>query len=285
MPASTRYCSSSRIRYPRQAVRLLGTSSTVRYGSCVEPRGPRSVVACLAGPVVRLPTTKDRRNPFHVSVGANESGLREPCLAKVEDLRSVSRHPLVRRPGRVSTASTAAVEERVRIILFCNQAPCSKLTASTWAGVRGALSRARTSHCDATMGAMKPNAAPESPARRCSLLAVYLFGSRVTYGAAVLVGEVVAGEGLNIEVGFIMRPGAPPRAAPEGDASGRARGLLRAAPRRSRAPRQGDALFQPKAVSGLRVAAPTARRPTSKSSRSRAARPTWCRTCARTRST
>jgi mRNA interferase MazF len=62
-------------------------------------------------------TTRDKRNPLHVSVDAAESGLHAMSFVKCEDVRSVSRERLARRVGSVSAAVLAAVEDRLRILL------------------------------------------------------------------------------------------------------------------------------------------------------------------------
>lgn len=66
-----------------------------------------------AGLVVILPmTTKAKGIPFHVKVPS-----REPSFIKCEDVRSIAKERLVERLGRVSQATLAEVEDRLRILL------------------------------------------------------------------------------------------------------------------------------------------------------------------------
>lgn len=71
-----------------------------------------------AGLVVMLPlTTRYKAIPFHVEVNPPEGGLRTKSFIKCEDVRSVSKERLSEPWGRVSQATMAAVEDRLRILL------------------------------------------------------------------------------------------------------------------------------------------------------------------------
>jgi mRNA interferase MazF len=68
--------------------------------------------------VVLLPlTTRAKGIPFHVEVNPPEGGLKEKSFIKCEDVRSVAKERLSRRLGKVSPATLAAVEDRLRILL------------------------------------------------------------------------------------------------------------------------------------------------------------------------
>lgn len=71
-----------------------------------------------AGLVVVAPiTTRDRGIPLHVRVAPPEGGLRRPSVVLCDHVRSVATERLVRRLGRVSAATLAEVEDRLRILL------------------------------------------------------------------------------------------------------------------------------------------------------------------------
>jgi len=71
-----------------------------------------------AGLVVVLPiTTKAKHIPFHVEMRPPEGGLKSTSYIKCEDVRSVAKERLTRRLGAISTATQAAVDDRVRILL------------------------------------------------------------------------------------------------------------------------------------------------------------------------
>ncbi len=74
-------------------------------------QGPAGLVAVL--PI----TTRERGIPFHVEVTPPEGGLNEKSFIKCEDVRSVSKERLFEQWGRVSLATVAAVEDRLRIFL------------------------------------------------------------------------------------------------------------------------------------------------------------------------
>lgn len=71
-----------------------------------------------AGLVVVLPLTSwARENPLHVEVVPPEAGVRVRCFIKCEDARSVAKHRLLQPWGAVSSATLAAVEDRLRMLL------------------------------------------------------------------------------------------------------------------------------------------------------------------------
>ena len=71
-----------------------------------------------AGLVIIAPLTSRRKDiRTHVPVTPPEGGLRQASFIKCEDVRSLSQERLVRPLGRVSAATLAAVEERLRILL------------------------------------------------------------------------------------------------------------------------------------------------------------------------
>lgn len=71
-----------------------------------------------AGLVVVLPiTTKAKHIPFHVEMRPPEGGLKSTSYIKCEDVRSVAKERLTRRLGAIPTATQAAVDDRVRILL------------------------------------------------------------------------------------------------------------------------------------------------------------------------
>lgn len=71
-----------------------------------------------AGLVVALPiTTRDRRIPLHVPIDAPEGGVRTRSFITCEDVRAISKERLSHRWGSVSSATLAAVEDRIHILL------------------------------------------------------------------------------------------------------------------------------------------------------------------------
>ena len=62
-------------------------------------------------------TTKDKRRPLHVAIDPPEAGLRARGFAKCEDVRSISPERLLRRWGKVSPSTLAAVEQRLRSVM------------------------------------------------------------------------------------------------------------------------------------------------------------------------
>jgi mRNA interferase MazF len=73
--------------------------------------GPAEVVIVL--PI----TSKDKRQPIHVSVSPPEGGLSLPSFIKCDDIRSVSKQRFKRFYGTIFAQSLAEVEERMRILL------------------------------------------------------------------------------------------------------------------------------------------------------------------------
>lgn len=68
--------------------------------------------------VVLLPiTTKPKGIPFHIEINPPEGGVKAKSFIKCEDLRSVAKERLSERWGKVSQATMAAVEDRLRILL------------------------------------------------------------------------------------------------------------------------------------------------------------------------
>ena len=71
-----------------------------------------------AGLVVILPlTTRARGIPMHVMLEPSEGGVHQRSFIKPEDVRSVTTGRLLRRWGSVSSATMAAIEDRLRILL------------------------------------------------------------------------------------------------------------------------------------------------------------------------
>ena len=71
-----------------------------------------------AGLVAILPlTTKEKKNPSHVSVSPPEGGLRQNGFVKCEDIRCASKQRLSSRWGNVSPRTLAQVSDRVRMLL------------------------------------------------------------------------------------------------------------------------------------------------------------------------
>ena len=67
---------------------------------------------------VVLPVTSTNRHlPFHVTVVPPEGGLTNASCILCDGLRSISKQRFVRCWGRVSSATLAAVDERLRILL------------------------------------------------------------------------------------------------------------------------------------------------------------------------
>lgn len=68
--------------------------------------------------VVLIPlTTKAKGIPFHVGPSPPEGGLDRQSFIMCEAVRFISKERLVRRLGRVSQATLAEVEDRLRILL------------------------------------------------------------------------------------------------------------------------------------------------------------------------
>ena len=71
-----------------------------------------------AGLVVIVPlTTRAKGIPLHVVLDPPEGGVRQRSFIKSEDVRSVATQRLIDRLGAVSSATMAAVEDRLRILL------------------------------------------------------------------------------------------------------------------------------------------------------------------------
>lgn len=71
-----------------------------------------------AGLVIVLPiTSKAKGIRSHVEVNPQEAGLTVTSFVKCEDVRSVAKERLLRRRGRVSPPTLAAVEFRLRMLL------------------------------------------------------------------------------------------------------------------------------------------------------------------------
>jgi len=72
----------------------------------------------LAGPVIVLPITSTYRGvPSHVPIKPPEGGIKNPSVILCEAVRSIAKERLVRRWGKVSSLTLAAVEDRLRIIM------------------------------------------------------------------------------------------------------------------------------------------------------------------------
>jgi mRNA interferase MazF len=68
--------------------------------------------------VVVLPiTSRDGKQPIHVSVKPPEGGLSKLSFIKCEDIRSVSKQRLRQFYGTVSAQTMAEVEKRLRVLL------------------------------------------------------------------------------------------------------------------------------------------------------------------------
>ena len=71
-----------------------------------------------AGLIVAAPlTSREKHQPLHAPLDPPEGGVKIRSYVKCEDIRSLSKQRLGRRWGRVSAATMAAVEERMRILL------------------------------------------------------------------------------------------------------------------------------------------------------------------------
>ncbi len=62
-------------------------------------------------------TSKEKGIPFHVEVRPPEGGLKRRSFIKCEDVRSVAKERLVELRGRVTQATLADVEDRLRILV------------------------------------------------------------------------------------------------------------------------------------------------------------------------
>lgn len=74
-------------------------------------RGPAELVIVL--PV----TSTHRRIPSHVPIAPPEGGLKVPSDILCDAVRSIARERLLHPLGRVSPATLAAVEDRLRMLL------------------------------------------------------------------------------------------------------------------------------------------------------------------------
>ena len=71
-----------------------------------------------AGLMVIVPMTTTWRGIFlHIRVNPPEGGLRRQSVIKCEDIRSISLERLIEQWGRLSAATMAVVEDRLRILL------------------------------------------------------------------------------------------------------------------------------------------------------------------------
>jgi mRNA interferase MazF len=71
-----------------------------------------------SGLAIVIPITSRHKGiPFHVAIDPPEGGLRVPSYIKCEDVRSLDRGRLLRPWGAVSSATLAAVEARLRVLL------------------------------------------------------------------------------------------------------------------------------------------------------------------------
>lgn len=71
-----------------------------------------------SGLIVVLPiTSKGKGIPFHVELNPPEGGLKVRSFIKCEDVRSISIERIEKRWGIVSSATLAAVEDRLRILM------------------------------------------------------------------------------------------------------------------------------------------------------------------------
>ena len=74
--------------------------------------------ASRAGIVVVVPLTRTLRDlPSHVEIAPGESGLAQASYAKSEDIKSISTERLVRRLGRVQSASLDQVGRALALLL------------------------------------------------------------------------------------------------------------------------------------------------------------------------
>lgn len=87
----------------------------------VRPALILSVDLFNAGPAelaVVVPLTRTQRNfRWHVRVRPPEAGVVAESFVQCENVRSVSKHRLKRRRGKVSSETLAQVEDRIRILL------------------------------------------------------------------------------------------------------------------------------------------------------------------------
>lgn len=68
--------------------------------------------------VVAIPLTRtERKVRWHVPVSPPEGGLSDRSFIKCEDVRTLSKSRLARYRGRLSPATMAEVEDRLRILL------------------------------------------------------------------------------------------------------------------------------------------------------------------------
>lgn len=68
--------------------------------------------------VIVLPiTSKAKGIPLHVAVGPPEGGVNMTSYIKCEDVRSISKHRLLKRWGIVTPQTMTAIEDRLRILL------------------------------------------------------------------------------------------------------------------------------------------------------------------------
>lgn len=71
-----------------------------------------------AGLVAVLPfTSTDRGIPMHVPLDPPEGGLKNRSVVLCDSVRSIAKERLTRHWGRVSSATLAAVEDRLRILM------------------------------------------------------------------------------------------------------------------------------------------------------------------------
>lgn len=73
--------------------------------------GPAELV--VVAPITRT----QRRIRWHVAVRPPEGGLSSESFIQCENVRSVSKHRLKRRRGRISEDTLGQVEDRLRILL------------------------------------------------------------------------------------------------------------------------------------------------------------------------
>ncbi|MCI0489571.1 MAG: type II toxin-antitoxin system PemK/MazF family toxin [Blastocatellia bacterium] len=71
-----------------------------------------------SGLVIVVPVTSRKKGiPSHVEITPPEGGLNVQSFVKCEDVRSISKERLLQRWGVVSSKTTTAVEDRLRILL------------------------------------------------------------------------------------------------------------------------------------------------------------------------
>ena len=72
----------------------------------------------LAGLVIVLPITSTYRGvPSHVQIKPPEGETKNPSVILYKAVRSIAKERLVRRWGKVSALTLAAVEDRLRILM------------------------------------------------------------------------------------------------------------------------------------------------------------------------